>query len=305
MVARTDLTAGTGLATASTYNTGMFTATSGQLVLTFVTSIGNGGAPAGIPTVTGNNLTWAQVESIELPGPPHRRLTCFRAMGLAPVAGVLTFNFGGALQALCAWSVFEYANVNSDGIDGSGAVVQFAKNSSTGTTLQVLLANPLLDPGGSAVVGAIIVAAPVTVSPAATLTQIDRQPFAKGVDTGALQTEERIGGSQTVAWYWAGSAAAAGIAVEIKPDILLSSPPPPDDPETLARRFEPVLFFHPSELFFPSNAKNYVEQCALWRAENSVRHEGFLGWQGITLPTVAGDRQGKHRRCRRRTRHAP
>ena len=40
----------------------------------------------------------------------------------------------------------------------------------------------------------------------------------------------------------------------------------PDDPEFLARRFEPVLFFHTAERFFPSDAKRYVEQCALWKA---------------------------------------
>ena len=33
----------------------------------------------------------------------------------------------------------------------------------------------------------------------------------------------------------------------------------------LIRRFEPVLFFSPDENFFPSDAKRYVEHCALWK----------------------------------------
>jgi hypothetical protein len=35
----------------------------------------------------------------------------------------------------------------------------------------------------------------------------------------------------------------------------------------LIRRFEPVLYFHTDERFFPSDAKRYVEHCALWRAQ--------------------------------------
>jgi hypothetical protein len=35
----------------------------------------------------------------------------------------------------------------------------------------------------------------------------------------------------------------------------------------LIRRFEPVLYFHTDERFFPSDAKRYVENCALWRAQ--------------------------------------
>jgi hypothetical protein len=34
----------------------------------------------------------------------------------------------------------------------------------------------------------------------------------------------------------------------------------------LAKRFEPILFFHRQESFFPIDPKWYLEQCALWRA---------------------------------------
>jgi hypothetical protein len=39
---------------------------------------------------------------------------------------------------------------------------------------------------------------------------------------------------------------------------------PIDDVADLIRRFEPVLFFHPDERFFPSDAKRYVENSAIW-----------------------------------------
>ena len=34
----------------------------------------------------------------------------------------------------------------------------------------------------------------------------------------------------------------------------------------LVRRFEPILYFNRLNPFFPSDAKRYVEHCALWRA---------------------------------------
>ncbi len=49
-------------------------------------------------------------------------------------------------------------------------------------------------------------------------------------------------------------------------------PPPTDEQLQLIKDFEPVLFFHggdatvPAERFFPSDAKRYLEHCALWKA---------------------------------------
>ena len=47
-------------------------------------------------------------------------------MGPAPSAGPLTFDFAGQQQAVCAWSVFEYDNVDGSGTNGSGAVAAAA-----------------------------------------------------------------------------------------------------------------------------------------------------------------------------------
>jgi hypothetical protein len=41
------------------------------------------------------------------------------------------------------------------------------------------------------------------------------------------------------------------------------------DPTDLIRRFEPVLYFHKDERFFPSDAKRYMEHCALWDVNGS------------------------------------
>ena len=47
----------------------------------------------------------------------------------------------------------------------------------------------------------------------------------------------------------------------------------PVDPAAaaLAKKFEPILLFHPSETFFPIDPKFYLERCALWRSKPHAR----------------------------------
>ncbi|WP_353070039.1 hypothetical protein RBB75_07380 [Tunturibacter empetritectus] len=42
--------------------------------------------------------------------------------------------------------------------------------------------------------------------------------------------------------------------------------PPPSDARTFAKRFEPVLLFHPNENMLPVDPKWYLERCSMWRA---------------------------------------
>jgi hypothetical protein len=121
-VARYSLTAGSNVTASSSFTTATITPGAGRLVLAFVLSRRAGGA--GLPTASGNGLTWHQVASTLNAAAGNTRITCFRAMGPAPSAGPLTFNFAGQQQAVCAWSVFEYDNVDGTGTDGSGAVLQ-------------------------------------------------------------------------------------------------------------------------------------------------------------------------------------
>src|SRR5215208_7595398 len=54
---------------------------------------------------------------------------------------------------------------------------------------------------------------------------------------------------------------------------------PIDDVAELIRRFEPVLFFHPDERFFPSDAKRYVENSAIWMV-NGTKGDDKTNWGG-------------------------
>lgn len=95
------------------------------------------------PTLTGCGLTWVQIDTI-LPddaSSSRSRITMFRAMGSSPTAGALTTDHGGQTQDRCTVTVDEFIGVDTSGTNGSGAVVQSAKNRVTGgTSLTVTLA---------------------------------------------------------------------------------------------------------------------------------------------------------------------
>jgi hypothetical protein len=67
---------------------------------------------------------------------------------------------------------------------------------------------------------------------------------------------------------------------------------PATDAETLARQFEPVLFFSANERFFPADAKRYVEQCALWRAQAPFDAKDSWGGKGGPFPRAPSRRTG-------------
>src|SRR5262245_25721326 len=50
------------------------------------------------------------------------------------------------------------------------------------------------------------------------------------------------------------------------------------EPVELVRRFEPILHLHPDERFFPSDAKRFLEHCALWRAD--APFDKVASWRG-------------------------
>ena len=152
-MARYSLTAGSSVNPSSSFATATITPGAGRLALAFVLSQKVGGP--GTPTASGNSLTWQQVASVTNAGPGNSRITCFRAMGPAPGAGPLTFDFAGQQQQACAWSVFEYDNVDGSGANGSGAVAQQQTASGSGTTLAAML-GPLADAAASLVVGGMV-----------------------------------------------------------------------------------------------------------------------------------------------------
>ena len=282
-MARTNLTSGQSTDARTSYGTAIFNPGANRLVLAFVLNATASLQSAATPTLGGNGLTWQQVETVTTGINGDRRLTCFRAMGAAPAAGALTISFGAEQQALCAWSVFEYDGVDTTGANGAGAIAQRTNQAGSGTALTVVL-NPLADPVKSVAVGGIILDLyldPVRpVDPGTGFVEIHEQtinqPTGKG---GTLQTQDGAGGANAISWSWNAPENAAAIALEVKAAVPSNGR---RKIEQLVRRFEPVLFFHPQESFFPSDAKRYLEHAALWRA--AAPFDQKVSWGDASAP---------------------
>ena len=261
-MARTNLTTGQDTVNRSVYTTDSITPHAHRLVLAFVMNVNQGNGLAAEPTVSGNNLAWALVASVQCRGSGDYRLTCFSAVGAAPSAGPVSCSFalGGQpqVQASCAWSVFEY---DLSGADGSRAIVQSHVFTSGGNDVSAigLALNPLEDAIRHVCVGGAIAAVSPTVgglAQGAGLSEIHTQGV-PGAKPGALDTQDRTGGGTAVGWSVPAASPACAIALEIRTTL---------DVESLARRFAPILYCHRAEKFFPSDARRYVEHTALWRS---------------------------------------
>jgi len=119
------LTTGSSTLNEATYTTASIAPTANRLVLVDVTVSQTGATPTS-PTLSGNSLTFVSVASVlwDTVATPRSRLVKFRAMGAAPTPGEIVIAFGGVSQSGCAWSVTEYAGVNTGGSNGSAAVIQ-------------------------------------------------------------------------------------------------------------------------------------------------------------------------------------
>lgn len=264
-MARTDLTQDKSTANVSAYSTASITPGSNRVILAFVLNVRSGIAQAAQPTAQGNGLTWQAAASVQVTGAPNRRLTCFSATGAAPTPGPLSFDFGGEQQTLCAWSVFEY-----DVVAGIAQV----KTASGGAPMPTVTLDPLADANKSVVVGGVIAnslfGTPAQVTPGQGLTEIHEQDVTEPGTGGSLQTEERTGGGTTVNWT-AFVQSWAAIALELTAGISAA------DALKLAKQFEPILYFHAAEKFYPSNAKRYIKMCALWRVQSPFDVKDFWG----------------------------
>ena len=120
------------------YTTGTFQPAGNSLVLLAVASKSVSSGDNVVPTVTGNGLTWVEVDN-EIPQANYTRLTVFRAMGSSPTSGQATITFS-ATQDSILWDIQEFANVDTSGTNGSGAIVQTVSNTATATSVTVTLA---------------------------------------------------------------------------------------------------------------------------------------------------------------------
>jgi hypothetical protein len=260
-------------------------------LIAVILNVGRGRDPAPEPIlVKGLQVAWTRRETVELndddaQGGSKRRLTLLWAKGTAAQPaqpGTLDIFFGNNLQRMATWSVFEYDNVNASPLK---ALVQSRGGTSNNSPLTLQL-GPISN--GLHTTATAIAAASSAVN-APELAVIDKVPETPTGEDFALFTHDRTGQNSTVTWTWTGNSKAAAVAVQID----TATPPSLESPEDLARRFEPILYFHEAEQDFPSDPKRYLEQCALWRAESPRNKKQSWGGKGNPFPRAPLIEHGK------------
>lgn len=134
-IVSTNLTSGSDTANPGT--TASVSPTANALLELLVQTIGF--AAPGAATATGCGVTWVEVDHQDFSSiaSPSSRLTLLRAMG-TPTTGQITITDGGVNPDLMAWVLNQHTGVDTSGTNGSGAVVQSAKNVTDGGTPSVL-----------------------------------------------------------------------------------------------------------------------------------------------------------------------
>jgi len=267
----TPLTAGNAVSNASQFTTAQIQPTADALLLAFVSNVKRllSLGTLATPTLSSPGLTWELVDAVTTPD-GERRLSCLRARGPSPARGAVVIDFADQVQAMGAWSIVEYTDVNATGLNGSGAIGLSQPVNGTGTRLDATFTPA--DAAHDRTIAAIMLqptdgqARPVT--PGAGFTEIHEQTPAEPLGKAlTLQTQDAAPGTAAVGWTWTGSQNAAALIIGVKATRAGGTTTTGNPTVDLTRRYEPILYLHPEESFVPVNAKRYVEAAALWAAK--------------------------------------
>lgn len=212
------LTQSSSTTNATNYTTASVTPTANALVLlaTVATRNSTTCSDNDIVSVTGNGLTWVNVnrQCFSSAGTPVQTVETWRTMGASPSTGTINFDFSATTQLNAAWAVIECTGVDTSGTNGSGAVVQNAINSiEPGTSLTVTLG--AFGNASNATLGVFGVADNVTVTEGSGFTELAEQLVSDGGTDIGLQVEWKASNDTSVDASFS-SIDAGGIAIEIK-----------------------------------------------------------------------------------------
>lgn len=208
---------------ATSYNSSSHTPPSGVIVCFTNSRTANTDAssPPNIPTVTGNNLTWKQIQSVTFnlaSGKNRFRLSLFAADNSAnsATAGATSFDFAGQTQTRCDASFFCVRGVDlSSGV--TGTFVQSPTNTGTGVlTLSVNLS--AAGNSNNRPIAGFVHNTNEDTTARANWTEVD--DGGSGSPLAELETQYRSDAFETTASAsWASSADVGGIAAELKAAI--------------------------------------------------------------------------------------
>lgn len=173
------------------------------------------GGSATLPSISGGGVTtWVQVATALSTGTNTERITVFRGMTASPgAAAAITITFGGTTQSACGWSVDEFANVDTSGTNGSGAVVQALTATDNGSVTSGLVTLAAFSSVNNATFGAFGHNNNESTTAGTGFTRLCDQ-FGTGPTTG-LATEFRNDNDTTVDASWSTGSKYQAVGIEI------------------------------------------------------------------------------------------
>jgi hypothetical protein len=212
-ISATNLTNDSSTVDATSFTTASISPGSNRLILLALSYRAASGTPT--PTVTGNGFTWTGIAGGEYGGGGSRRqVRVWRAMGAAPSAGAVTFDFGASTIASINWSIDEFSGVDTTGTEGSGAIVQSGStlNATSSTSItQTLSAFASTD---NAAYGAVSNGHNATFTVGSGFAALCNRSI--GTDNISLLTEWVVNDNTVDASWSAGTALRGIVALEIK-----------------------------------------------------------------------------------------
>lgn len=206
---------------ATSYATGSVTPMTNALVL--VTVINSKASAPDTPTVSGNSLTYVQIDTVTFNtiASATERITLFRALGAVPTAGAVTADFAGATQTGCIISVVEFQDADTSGSNGSGAIVQHVTNSADTTTNPTITYTTPTLPGTNALFFAYgdSVNSSSDSTPPSGFTEIEELAYATP-STGGAFMYRLLAPATTAVTATASSRSWGCVGVEVKPATL-------------------------------------------------------------------------------------
>lgn len=211
-ITRANLVTNFSSALANSYSTASITPPGSELITAWIVNYRASGGLPSQPTLSGNGLTYVAIDT-QLFGGDTARLTCYRAMGASPSAGAVTIGMGGVNHNSCIWIIESAAGVDTSGTNGSGAVVQSAKNNNeSASSLTVTLASAI--GAANAVYGGFGQWAGSSATAGGSYTRVAQQLDAGDGLANALIY--LLPGTTTPSASYAVTDAIAGIAIEVK-----------------------------------------------------------------------------------------
>ncbi len=220
-ITHTLLTSGSNIVNQKAYVTASVAPGPNTLVTIAVLShISSSAAPS--PVVSGGGMpAWDQVVTVTFDGvtSPHKRLTVFRAMSVAPGSGPITITFSRS-QSNCQWIVSQWEGVDRSGSNGAGAIGQSGSNSGDAVSGLTIALGTFANSGDVAYGAFGVNRNALAITPGTGFTEVAEQP--SGENTAADLEVEWTFNDNTIDAGWIPSN-GGGLGIEIR----ASGPPAP------------------------------------------------------------------------------